>query len=237
MLSRRTGLQGPEPSPYDRAMSEDDDGAWGEPVPEGAFEDELPEAGPAPMDGGIGDGLESIGTTAADAVRAAADATLGLPIDVGLLLEVLARLNDQIPYKMGGKPSSLKLTTEQFLAERRVEGVDCSGFVRWLLYRSSGGKVRIRDGTFAQRDDFRAMADAMHRAPVPYSDCGKHDGVLRVAGFVKSQKVKFGHIWVVLDGLTGESHGHGGVDRRPWDTGHLENLATWCYPLARLPTG
>lgn len=193
---------------------EADDGAWGPPVAEAAFED------------------------LAAAPRAIESATLELPIDVAVLVDVLAALDDRVPYKLGGKPSSLKLTTEQFLAERGTRGVDCSGFVRWLLYRSSAGRVKLPDGSVNQRDRLRALADEAGVATTPYATCGQVDNVLRIAGFTRSAKVAVGHIWLVLNGETGESRGHHGVDRRRWDTPALVELATWCYPLAALePAG
>jgi hypothetical protein len=211
-------------------------------VPEGAFEDDLPEAPPAPMDGGLGDVLESaheLGHAAEDLAMAAGDATLDLPIDVGVVLDALAALIHRVPYKMGGKAHPLGMSIAHFLEDRGPVGIDCSGFVRWLLFLASGGAVNISDGTFNQRDFFRARADVLHLPSSPYAVCAQHDDVLRVAGFVKSNKVTFGHIWIVHNGLTGESHGKpsGGIDRRPWDHPHLVHTATWCYAIARLAPG
>jgi hypothetical protein len=189
------------------AATEDDD--WGPVVPDGDYEEaDDPSA------------------------RSFEPATLGLQVDVPLLVEVTAALDDRVPYLLGGKPSSIKLTTEQFLAERGRTGVDCSGFVRWLLYRASGGRVKIPDGSVNQRDRFRARADDTGVAAVPYASCGDADGILRVAGFTRSARIRVGHIWLVVDGHTIESHGRHGVNRRPWDTASLVDLATWCFPLA-----
>jgi cell wall-associated NlpC family hydrolase len=221
-----------------------DDGAWGEPMLEPPFEGDAPADEPAtPMDLGTDDifGMahEAGAAAAAAAIDAAAtaeQATLGLALDVAELLDALAQLDDKVPYGFGSKPSNLKLTPAELLIDRKApKGIDCSGFVRWLLYRASNGKVKIPDGSWNQRDHFRALADVAHLPASAYAACGKTDGIVRVAGFVRSAKVSVGHIWLVHDGQTIESHGGKGINRRPWNQSSLVRLATWCYPLARRP--
>ncbi len=209
----------PREERWDGEASARDDEGWGPVVPDAPLDE--PDEAFAP-------GLDL-------AARDLAPPTLALPIDVRTLLDVVVALDDKVPYLLGGKPSSIKLTTDELLRERGRAGIDCSGFVRWLLFRASSGRVKIPDGSVNQRDRFRALADVAGVAAVPYTDCGQRDGVLRVAGFTKSARVAVGHIWLVVDGQTAESHGRHGVNRRAWDTPSLLRLCTWCYPLAALP--
>lgn len=218
-------------------VDEVDDGAWGEVCLEPPFEDDC-EAPAMGLDDDVASAAHEAGAVAlAAADDATAPATLALPIDIGALLEALAFVTGKIAYGLGSKPSRLSLSPAELVADRAPPaGIDCSGFVRWILYRASGGKVKIPDGSWNQRDHFRELARRASLPASPYATCGLHDGVLRVAGFTKSERVSVGHIWLVHDGQTAESHGGKGVNRRPWDQRSLVRLATWCYPLARLAT-
>jgi cell wall-associated NlpC family hydrolase len=87
---------------------------------------------------------------------------------------------------------------------------DCSGYVRWLLHRQG---VQLVDGSVRQHDQIR-------RADFKTSDVasGKlRDHVLRIA-FLRPQDStsNVGHVALILNGETIESHGSKGPNRRPW---------------------
>ena len=105
-----------------------------------------------------------------------------------------------------------------------VSRIDCSGFVRYLLYQVTDRRVTIPDGSWNQDAWFRGN----NFQQVDYADTAKHDGVLRLGYFSGSP----GHIWFVRNGKTLESHGSKGPNRRKWDTGVLKKNVKRCYVVA-----
>lgn len=130
-----------------------------------------------------------------------------LDMDVDLLLE-LARKTEKPgnQYKLGGKAPSLDATA----AEINEIGIDCSGYFRWLIARTSG--MYVPDGSMNQRD----WLDQAGFKPTSI-DAGKlKDGVVRAA-YMKPLPKGVGHIALVHDGMTIESSGKRGPGRRAWD--------------------
>jgi cell wall-associated NlpC family hydrolase len=92
--------------------------------------------------------------------------------------------------------------------------VDCSGFVREALRRATTLGSKFPDGSVIQHDWIRAR-DFEKVAP---KDGALKDGAVRIA-FLKPQDSpqRIGHVVLLHSGVTLESHGGVGPDRRPWD--------------------
>lgn len=109
-----------------------------------------------------------------------------------------------VPYKYGTKadmhanPSDL------------LRGIDCSGFVQWIVYQASNGKVLMPSGSVRQREWCKKMGFKRYGKLGYLANCLLHDHRLRIAFFAGNP----GHVWGVLDGKTIESHGGTGPDRR-----------------------
>ncbi|MGO8672058.1 MAG: hypothetical protein ACLQVD_11910 [Capsulimonadaceae bacterium] len=167
---------------------------------------------------------------------------LNLPVNVLLSIEYTEQIAGRVPYGWAEKIAVTRSVAEfiqlggERLADGKMRGVDCSGFVRWLLYQSSHGKVLVPDGSWNIGAYLKGKAAELKYGPEDYETAGNEDGVLRIAGFDPT-KSHPGHIWCICNGLTMESHGknaHGdGVDRRPWDTPVLTDNVQWCLPIAR----
>lgn len=143
-----------------------------------------------------------------------------MDIDIPLLLLLSERTvqpGDQ--YKLGGKAPSLKADS----AIIRSLKLDCSGYVRWILHRATDDQVVMPDGSDNQAEWLdlhgfkRSTVDAWFRK----------DGVVRIVHYNPIGKV--GHIAVVLNGETIESHGKAGPDRREWTgEGWQGACSVWC---------
>ncbi len=107
--------------------------------------------------------------------------------------------------------------------------VDCSGYVRYLLIRSATvGGFTFPDGSVVQQDAVRAKGFKISSV----ASAMAKDGVLRIA-FFKPGKGRVGHVALVLNGRTIESHGGTGPNSREW-TGEGWQGACSVYVL-RLP--
>ncbi len=148
-------------------------------------------------------------------------------VDVPYLLRLMALcVAAVVRYLMGGKARDLDAVPLD------VSAIDCSGFARWLLYHATRGQLLLPDGSCIQDhalflDQFKSTDPA---------NCALHDGHVRVCIHLADDKDGTGHIWIVLNGVTYESHGGRGVSSRPWNvmlsSGYtLHELATHCYVL------
>lgn len=134
-------------------------------------------------------------------------------IDIPLLLVLAERtIQPGNQYRLGGKASNLKADS----AVIRGLGMDCSGYVRWILHKASSFRLTIPDGSVQQGDWFEAKGFKKSTGAA----CERLDGILRVAQWRNPGGV--GHIALVHNGETIESHGGAGPDRREWDMN-----ATW----------
>ena len=130
------------------------------------------------------------------------------------------RLVTYVRYKLGAK---LALGSEPSPNTRTV---DCSGYVRWLLYGATLGQTAMPDGSWNQQ----AWVREQGFEEVPYSDCARRDGRLRIA-FINPRKRKVGHVWLCISASTIESWGGHGAGRRSWDTPVLRNNVSACFVL------
>lgn len=129
-------------------------------------------------------------------------------IDVAKLKKTASILGFRgIAYGFGSKPTSLTTVPEKVNFTKR-NSVDCSGFVRYALAQCG---LQIPDGSVNQREWFRKSGFK------PTKQFDETDGRVRVA-FLKPGDTPsgIGHVVLVIDGVTYESHGGRGVDSRPW---------------------
>ena len=127
-----------------------------------------------------------------------------------------------VKYRLGAKPA---LSVKPGYSGFKVS--DCSGWVRWFLYATTpqDAKLLLLPGSWHQQEWCKKNLELC-----PYSDCGKLDGVIRIAFINPAGKVP-GHVWLVSNGLTIESYGGRGVGRRAWNERVLLGGVNACYVL------
>lgn len=105
--------------------------------------------------------------------------------------------------------------------------VDCSGFVRELIWRATAPGFDFKDGSVVEHDWVRKQG--FERSEV--AAAAAKDGAVRIA-FLPPDAVpsRIGHVAIIVDGVTLESHGGTGPDARPW-TGHGWQAHTFVYVL------
>lgn len=147
-------------------------------------------------------------------------------IDVKKLCTIFSASIGRIKYKLGVKP----------LLNAKVQNIehsDCSGFVRWLLYQASDGKIKIGLGSWyqqkwCQEQGFK-KTDYSQSAPLK-------DNRLRIA-FINQHGSEAGHVWLVFNGWTKECFGGYGVGTRRWNASidggksSLDKAVSACYVL------
>ncbi len=122
-------------------------------------------------------------------------------------------------YSFGTKASPLTIETA------KVKKIDCSGFVQYLLYTVTTNHLKIHAGSWHQNEYF----ETNNFAQVDYAtEASNKDNVLRL-GYYKGSP---GHIWFVLNGMTIESSGGKGPNRRLWST--LKTKVQRCYVIANV---
>lgn len=93
--------------------------------------------------------------------------------------------------------------------------VDCSGFIREAIRRATTPRLRFPDGSVVQHDYVKERGFEK----VSPSDGVLKDGIVRIA-FLRPQDASsgIGHVVLVVNGKTLESHGGIGPDSRNWTT-------------------
>ena len=115
--------------------------------------------------------------------------------------------------------------------------IDCSAYVHYVLNRVTNGKIVIGRGPLCENSgSIRDWAKKQGFASVKYSEqANLNDFILRLAYLPPKTKTTFGHIWLVLNSQTLESHGSKGVNRRKWNDKNLAGV-TDCFNIARAST-
>jgi hypothetical protein len=92
--------------------------------------------------------------------------------------------------------------------------VDCSGFVREAILEATEKAITFPDGSVVQHDWVKA-----HRYPSSsVSGAQALDGKVRIAFLPPAASPEdIGHVVLIYQGSTLESHGHHGPDSRPWN--------------------
>ena len=146
---------------------------------------------------------------------AAADALAAPTIDldwtkVEAFLTACRTSNPRVRYGLGAKiPSDSAMPGSGFTK------VDCSGFVRAAVRRSTNPKfTAFPDGSVTQHDWIKAKG--FERGTI--ADAKLTDGKIRIA-FLAPQDVpsRIGHVVLIRNGKTVESHGGVGPDSRAFD--------------------
>lgn len=97
---------------------------------------------------------------------------------------------------------------------RNFTKVDCSGFVREAIRLSTSPTLRFPDGSVVQHDWVRARG----LASSTIAEGKRSDGLVRIA-FLRPQDSpsRIGHVVLISDGRTLESHSGVGPNSRVWD--------------------
>lgn len=128
------------------------------------------------------------------------------------LIALHQSVGTQLSYTLGSKIVPLSLQAPEF-KEHNVTAVDCSGYISWLIHHTFG--VTIPDGSVQQHGYcHHTMTDCA------VGDGHLNDDVLRFA-FLPPIGDEQGHVMLVFNGSTMESHGHKGPDRREWGICHF----------------
>ncbi|WP_019565575.1 N-acetylmuramoyl-L-alanine amidase [Agrobacterium sp. 10MFCol1.1] len=114
----------------------------------------------------------------------------------------------RVVYGYGAKIRAGEVPGRDFIS------VDCSGLVRELVRRATDLNGKFPDGSFIQHEWVRDR----HFKQLDRSEGKLTDGVVRIA-FMKPNDSPngIGHVAIVHDGYTLESHGGVGPNRRIWD--------------------
>lgn len=138
-----------------------------------------------------------------------------IPISRAKLIEAIKACDGHVAYKLSAKPP-LDSHPGDF------KEADCSGFVRWLVFWTTNGEVKMPDGSqnqgaWAHKEGFKLTQ---------FGNCGLHDGIVRMC-VMKPDSSGHGHVWLVINGKTIESCGGKGVCRRKWETLKKHNPDTY----------
>jgi len=129
-----------------------------------------------------------------------------LSIDVGTLTGLLLLCRQAgVGYGLGSKAPTLSA-----VPGRGFHAIDCSGFVRWALYQA--GHCILPDGSVNQHDWIKG--NGFKQSDVASGEL--LDGAVRIAFLSPVDGGGVGHVVLIHNGKTFESHGHYGPDRRPW---------------------
>lgn len=163
--------------------------------------------------------LSDLEVAPADAARVSAARTLPLdPVAARAFLNACTGSSPRVRYGLGAKvPFHGARPGSQFTR------VDCSGFVREAIWRATSPHLNFPDGSVVQHDWVRAQGFA--RGAV--SDGLLRDGATRIA-FLRPQDSpnRIGHVVLIHNAVTFESHGGVGPNSRAWTGGGWQARAS-----------
>ncbi|MDQ0471750.1 glycoside hydrolase family 25 protein [Labrys wisconsinensis] len=125
----------------------------------------------------------------------------------------------RVRYKLGAKITPGQKPGVDF------QSVDCSGFVRALVRLSTDLGNSFPDGSVVQHDWIRRQGFQQ----TDWNDGARSDGVVRIA-FLSPNATSsgIGHVLIIHNGKTIESHGGVGPDSRPWtDLGFSRKMSVY----------
>lgn len=136
-----------------------------------------------------------------------------LPIDIHAVqrfLDSCMTSSPRVGYGLGAK-----ISPHGAVPGKDFTRVDCSGFVRESIWRATSPNMNFPDGSVVQHDWIRAKG--FERSA--QTDAMIEDGKIRIA-FLRPQEAqpprRIGHVALVYNGQTLESHGSVGPDTRRW---------------------
>lgn len=128
-------------------------------------------------------------------------------------------------YRLGAKIDPLDLQAPELVANHIGE-VDCSGFVRWVIYHATGQPANFDfpDGSVQQHEWIEAKGFKLST----YEDAHNDDGIVRIAFLTPEDGGGVGHVLLIVNGQTCESHGSHGPDHRVWGSeGWMQKMAVY----------
>ncbi len=178
--------------------------------------------------------------------------------ELGLTLANLSA--SDLKYKLGKDPITGKtrgkisdITTPSHRLNHRFPGFDCSGFIRYVLYNGTNGRLDLTGGTHNQKTalankKFKHFNGSGARTiKNEYkSEAAKLDDMVRI-GFRAAkfdqkadgtrERSRVGHVWLIINGKTYESTTKGGRNKGPksfnWNI--RENEVSEFFVLGRVP--
>lgn len=146
-----------------------------------------------------------------------------MPLDIAKAEAFLdACVRAHVGYGLGAKVPFYRAVPGQDFTK-----VDCSGFVREAILEATEKAVPFPDGSVVQHD----WVKSRHYPVSTISDAGLLDGKVRIAFLSPSNSPEgIGHVVLIYQAKTLESHGHHGPDSRPW-TGQSWQAETDVYTL------
>lgn len=170
--------------------------------------------------GDLPEGVEIEGAT--EAAPGAAPATIRVEIaKAQAFLQACLTAHPRVTYGLGKKAKAGAVPGRDFTA------VDCSGFVREAIRRSTDLGNRFPDGSVVQHDWVKA--NRFQR--VDRAQGAQSDDTVRIAFLSPGDTQSgIGHVVLLFKGKTLESHGGVGPDSRPW-TGTGWQAKTTVYIL------
>lgn len=152
---------------------------------------------------------DKVAVTDAIAAVAAAPTTIDLHITAAeQFLTACINARPRVTYGLGAKPPF-----PGAIPGVDFKKIDCSGFVREAIHRSETTQLGFPDGSVIQHEWVRGQGFAS----VPVSSGKALDGLVRIA-FLRPQDTSsgIGHVVLIHNGKTLESHGGLGPDSLPW---------------------
>lgn len=143
-------------------------------------------------------------------------------VNLDTIKQVYRNMAGRVRYDLGGKAADLEADSHA------ITEIDCSGFVRFCLYRAVDGAFSFPDGSVNQHE----WCEKHWRKLGQYGDVqyAANDTSRLFVAFLAPHDGHPGHVFFICGGRTLESHGGAGVDSRRWDTGILMR-ASACYEV------
>jgi hypothetical protein len=106
--------------------------------------------------------------------------------------------------------------------------VDCSGYIRWLVYHGSNKALKLPDGSYVQHTFIQQQGFPIreYRAALLNETGAVYICFLRPAGRLA------GHVWLLRNGRTMESHYGKGINSRSGTVLSLMGRKVYCYRLS-----
>lgn len=152
-----------------------------------------------------------VGTRGEEPARLLRARTLPIDIEAAFgFLDSCMHSSPRVEYGLGAK-----IHPHGAVPGRGFTRVDCSGFVREAIWRATSPHFNFPDGSVVQRD---WVVDQGFQRSSP-DEALLHDGVIRIA-FLRPQEAPpprhIGHVALVYNARTLESHGGFGPNSRSW---------------------
>jgi hypothetical protein len=153
-----------------------------------------------------------------------------MPIDIAVaqaFLNACTTSHPRVTYGLGSKVPFFKAKPGVDFTK-----VDCSGFVREAIREATTPMVPFPDGSVVQHD----WLISKHFKKTTVASGKLTDGKVRIAFLSPADTSShIGHVVLIHNGRTLESHGGVGPDSRPW-TGESWQAASAVYELADAPS-